>query len=71
MDTGNFRNAFNTAIRDQLMAIERTMNTFNEFFETVDARIRELQENDAELKRLILEQGTEIKALRDRLDGGR
>jgi hypothetical protein len=36
--------------------------------DTLDARLAELRENDAELKRLIVEQGAEIRALRARLD---
>lgn len=70
MDMSRYREEFNQSIRDQLKAIERTMTLFNEMVETVDDRFRELQENDAELKRLIIEQGTAIRELRARLDEG-
>ena len=77
MDLNPYREQFNTAIRDQLHAIERAMTLVNDAFDRVDARLTDLQENDAELKRLILEQGAELRAqgaelqaLRDRLNGG-
>jgi len=84
-DHRNYRTEFNVAIREQLAAIERLMHVFNDHaehcdgqFDALSGRITELQENDAELKRLIIEQGSliveqgsEIRALRARLDDHR
>lgn len=66
----NYREEFNAAIRDQLRAIERAMAVYNDHADHLEQRLDELQENDAELKRLILEQGVELRALRQRLEGG-
>lgn len=65
----NYRAEFNAAMRDQLKAIERAMAVYNDHADHLEQRLDELQENDAELKRLILEQGAELRALRERLEG--
>lgn len=79
----NYRAEFSQAVRDQLAAIERAMNVFNDHadhaddqFAALETRIAELRENDAELKQLILTQGAELRAqgaelraLRERLEG--
>lgn len=69
MPERDFRREFNNAIRAQLQAIERTLQIFNAHADHLDTQLADLRENDAELKRLILEQGAEIRALRERLDG--
>lgn len=73
----DYRAEFNQAVRDQLAAMERAIDAFNGFAEhmdgkldTLDTRLRELQENDVELKKLVMEQGADLRALRARLENG-
>jgi hypothetical protein len=67
MDMSRFREDFHASLRDQLRAIEQTMTVFNALIDQADQRFHELQENDAELKRLILEQGEQLRAQGEQL----
>jgi hypothetical protein len=71
MDMDQFRSDFSKGIQNQLAAISRTMNVFDQLVTDVGKQLKELAENAAELKRLTMEQGVELRALRERLDGTR
>jgi hypothetical protein len=54
MNLDAYRDQFGHAIQDQLRAIDQSVQVFNTL-------LRTLEENDAELKRLILEQGQQLR----------
>ena len=76
--------AFTDKVMEMLGAYGRTQTVFTETLHGVDQHLRELHETQDELRRLILEQGAQLReqaaqlreqaaqlqALRARLDGG-
>lgn len=60
---------FATAVQEMLRAYGTVQGVFTDLVRDIDTHLTELHENDVELKRLILEQGAQIRELRDRLDG--
>jgi|307.fasta_scaffold1395379_2 uncharacterized membrane protein YccC len=68
-DLEDFRQRFGDSVQAQLVALNRSMDLFNELVRSVDQRYHDLQESDAELRRLILEQGEQLRDLRQRLGG--
>jgi hypothetical protein len=52
-----------------LASYGRTQTVFTETLRDISTHLTALAENDAELKQMILGQGEELRALRERLDG--
>lgn len=61
--------AFVAQVNAMLAAYGRTQTVFTDTLRSIDTHLTELAENDAEMKRMILDQGEQIKALRARLNG--
>ena len=60
---------FTAATTDLLASYREAQIGFTTLLRNVDRRLTDLHERQAELQRLILEHGAEVRALRDRLTG--
>ena len=60
---------FQTKVMEMLASYGRTQTVFTETLAKVSQQFADMEESQDELKRLIMEQGQELKALRQRLNG--
>jgi len=61
---------FQNAVLKMLTAYGRVQTVFTDVINEVSVGFMELKESNDELRKLVLEQGVELRALRDRLNGG-
>jgi hypothetical protein len=59
---------FQAQVVEMLSAYGRTQTVFTDTLRAVETHITAIEESNEELKTLILEQGVQLRALRDRLD---
>jgi hypothetical protein len=60
---------FTEQVNAMLAAYGRTQTVFTETLRDIERHINDITESQEELKRLIMEQGQELRALRARLNG--